>query len=158
MTIDNKTEIYNEYYQKVRNYILSKINNFHEAEDLCSNVFVKVYKNIDKYDSSKSSISTWIFTITRNTLIDYYRAKKIHVELDENIAIKDDDDTIFTDENLEIMADALENLDDRLREIILLHYYKNESLRDIANKMGISYAYIKILHQKALIKLRKYFD
>lgn len=158
MTIDNKTEIYNEYYQKVRNYILSKINNFHEAEDLCSNVFVKVYKNIDKYDSSKSSISTWIFTITRNTLIDYYRAKKIHVELDENIAIKDDDDTILTDENLEIMADALENLDDRLREIILLHYYKNESLRDIANKMGISYAYIKILHQKALIKLRKYFD
>lgn len=157
MTEDRKTEIYNEYYLKVRNYILSKINNFHEAEDLCSNVFVKVYEKLDTYDKSKSSISTWIFTITRNTLIDYYRIRKIHVELDENIIVEDDDNTILTEENLEIMADALENLDDRLRNIILLHYYKGQSLKDIAEKMNISYAYAKILHQKALIKLKKYF-
>ena len=157
MTTDRKTEIYNEYYQKVRNYILSKINNFYEAEDLCSNVFVKVYEKLDTYDESKSSISTWIFTITRNTLIDYYRKRKIHVELDENLIVEEDDETILTEENLEIMADALESLDDRLKELILLHYYKEMTLKEIANKMDISYAYAKILHKKALIKLKKYF-
>lgn len=157
MTTDRKTEIYNEYYQKVRNYILSKINSFHEAEDLCSNVFVKVYEKLDTYDESKSSISTWIFTITRNTLIDYYRKRKIHVELDENLIVEEDDETILTEENLEIMADALESLDDRLKELILLHYYKEMTLKEIANKMDISYAYVKVLHQKALIKLKKYF-
>lgn len=151
-------QVYNEYYLKVRNYILSKINNFYEAQDICSNVFVKVYENLDKFDESKASMSTWIFTITRNTLTDYYRKNKIYEELNENIAIEDEGESICNEENLNIMANALENIDERERDIILMHYYSNMTLKEIAEKMSISYAYVKILHQKALDELKNAFN
>ena len=151
-------QVYNEYYLKVRNYILSKINNFYEAQDICSNVFVKVYENLDKFDESKASMSTWIFTITRNTLTDYYRKNKIYEELNENIAIEDEGESICNEENLNTMANALENIDERERDIILMHYYSNMTLKEIAEKMSISYAYVKILHQKALDELKNAFN
>lgn len=151
-------QVYNEYYLKVRNYILSKINNFYEAQDICSNVFVKVYENLDKFDEKKASMSTWIFTITRNTLTDYYRKNKIYEELNENIAIEDEGKSICNEENLNTMANALENIDERERDIILMHYYSNMTLKEIAEKMSISYAYVKILHQKALDELKSAFN
>ena len=151
-------QVYNEYYLKVRNYILSKINNFYEAQDICSNVFVKVYENLDKFDEKKASMSTWIFTITRNTLTDYYRKNKIYEELNENIAIEDEGESICNEENLNTMANALENIDERERDIILMHYYSNMTLKEIAEKMSISYAYVKILHQKALNELKSAFN
>ena len=151
-------QVYNEYYLKVRNYILSKINNFYEAQDICSNVFVKVYENLDKFDEKKASMSTWIFTITRNTLTDYYRKNKNYEELNENIAIEDEGESICNEENLNTMANALENIDERERDIILMHYYSNMTLKEIAEKMSISYAYVKILHQKALDELKSAFN
>lgn len=157
MTEKEKTKLYEDYHLKVRNFILSKVNNFPLAEDLTSEVFVKVYSNIEKFDSTKSSLSTWIFTITRRHLIDYYRTRKVNVELNENIAIEIDE-SICTEDNLDCLKNGLKNLDQRLKDIIVLHYFKKMTLKDVAIKMGISYAYVKILHAKALISLRKYFN
>lgn len=149
-----KTQIYQDYYLKVRNYILSKINDFPMAEDLCSDVFVKVYEKYDLFDENKSSLSTWIFTITRNTLIDYYRKREVHLELQDNIALEDENDDICTEDNLKQLASALETLNERERKLIVLYYYKDLTLKEIGKQFGISYAYVKILHKKALIKLK----
>ncbi len=64
-------EIYTEYRDKVFSYTRSKVQNYQDAEDLCEDVFVKVFQKLDKYDESKSAISTWIYNITKNTVIDY---------------------------------------------------------------------------------------
>lgn len=159
MTEEFKTQIYQDYSQKVKGYILSKVNDYNLAEDLCSDVFVKVYEKLDTYDEKKASISTWIYTIARNTLIDYYRSKKDEVELNEEIAIpiEDDDDEICTSENLNMLASCLEELNDREKNIILLHYYKGLTLKEISEKMNISYVYAKVLHKKAILSLQKLF-
>ena len=158
MTEEFKTQIYQDYSSKVKGYILSKINNYSLAEDLCSDVFVKVYEKLDTFDEKKASISTWIFTITRNTLIDYYRKNKDTVELKEEIAIPhEEDDSICTEENLEKLANNLETLNTKEKTIILLHYYKGLTLKQIAENMSISYAYAKVLHKKALLELRNTF-
>lgn len=52
------------------------------------------------------------------------------------------------------LADALEQLDVRLRDIILLHYYGEKSLKEIAAAMNMSYPNMKILHKKALNQLK----
>ena len=54
-----------------------------------------------------------------------------------------------------MLADALEMLDIRLRDIIILHYYGGKSLKEIATAMNMSYPNIKILHKKALNQLKK---
>ena len=152
----DKEKIYRDYYEKVFGYILSKINNVQDAEDLSSEVFLKVYAKLDSFDENKASLSTWIYTVTRNTLTDYYRTRKVFAAMPEEI----EDETSVVDEicnaeALENLADALEMLEKRERDIIILHYYSGKTLKEIADKLGISYSYVKILQNKALEKLRK---
>ena len=152
----DKEKIYRDYHDKVYGYIVSKINNPHDAEDLTADVFVKIYAKLDTFDENKASLSTWIYTVTRNTLTDYYRTRKVFSKMPEDA--EDDastEDEVCDAEALENLADALETLEKRERDIIILHYYSGKTLKEIAVKLGISYSYVKILQNKALESLRK---
>lgn len=61
-------------------------------------------------------------------------------------------------EMLETPANALENLEERERDIIILRFYSEKTLKEIASNMGISYAYVKVLQNKILEKLKTYFE
>lgn len=152
-------EIYRVYYRKVYGYVISKIGNTQDAEDLAADVFVKVCEKLDRFDRSKASLSTWIYTITRNTLTDFYRTRRVFSEIPET----QDDGTSFeedicTEESLEILTKALHSLDERGRDIIILHFYEGRTLKEIAQSMGISYAYVRVLKNNALASLRKFFE
>ena len=69
-------QIYAKFKDKVARYIYGKIPNEHDAEDLISDVFVKVFKGLSGFDERKASLSTWIYRITQNAVIDYFRTAK----------------------------------------------------------------------------------
>ena len=148
-------DIYISYHDKVSAYIRGKLDNHHDAEDLVSQVFEKVYGKIHTFDESKASLSTWIYTITRNTVTDYYRNRRIHTSYDEVYELpapeKDRD-------MLDTLADALMILKERERDLIMLHYYKGLTLKEVADKMGMSYINAKVIHKKALSGLRTCFQ
>lgn len=153
-----KTDIYNNYYSKVLGYLKSQVNNTETAEDIASDVFIKVYEKLDSFDESKASLSTWIFTITRNKLTDFYRTRRVFSEVPETYAEPTSlEDDVCNEAELETLADALESIDGRERDIIVFRYYSGMTLKDIAQRMNISYAYVKVLHNRALSNLRKYF-
>ncbi len=155
-TTPSLEEIYTAYYKKVMGYISARIRNRADAEDLCSEVFEKVQRKLDDFDSSKASVSTWVFTITRNTVIDHYRRSKEGAELDENMA--GDfvvDESLLNTESLESLAAALKKLPQELRDIIVLRYYDGKPLTEIAQLMGLSYGAVKLRHQNALVMLKK---
>lgn len=148
---EEKNKIYIDYRQKVTRYVTGKIPNPQDAEDLVSCVFMKVFQKLDTFDESKASLSTWIFTITRNTVYDFYGTRKDFSELPEDIA--DDgkiDENLLNEEMLEQLADALESLDERSRDLIILHYYSGLTLKEIADRMQMSYPNAKVIHKKAL--------
>ena len=158
MTEEQKNELYLNYAGKVRGYFQSRINDPETSEDLCAEVFLKVYEKLDTYDETKASLSTWIFTIARNRLTDFYRTRRVHGEIPETLASGEDiEEDLCRDEMLETLADALETLDERGRDIIILRYYSGMTLKAIAERLGISYAYVKVLHNKALSAMRNYF-
>lgn len=147
--------LYTEYREKVTRYVIGKLGNRDDAEDVVSEVFFKVYEGYPTYHAERASVSTWIYTITRNTVIDYFRTHRRHAELTENIADGGCiDDGILREESLQELAAALRMLDERSRALIVLRYYKKLPLKEIAQRMGISYAYVKILHKRALHNLR----
>ena len=159
ITDTQKAAIYRDYHGKVAGYIRSKINSPQDAEDIAADVFLKVYEKLDSFDESKASLSTWIYTITRNTLTDYYRTRRVFEEVPET---REDDfcveDEICDAEMLETLADALEALDKRERDIIILRFYSGKTLKEIAETMHISYAYVKVLQNKALAALKIFFE
>lgn len=151
-----KEQIYRDYHGKICGYIRSQINSVQDAEDMAADVFVKVFEKLDSFDETKASLSTWIYTITRNTLTDYYRTRKVFSEIPETMVVDSSvEDEVCDAEMLENLAKALETLDERERDIIILRYYSGKTLKEITAQMGISYAYGKVLQNKALEKLRK---
>lgn len=156
MTEPEKERIYLEYRGRVAAYIGGRIRDKHTAEDLVSSVFLKVYSKLDSFDPERASLSTWIFTITRNTVISHYRLTRPAQELDE--AMEDDgpgvEEQLVETESLERLAKALEGLKQKERDLVILHYYERLSLGDIAERMGISYSGAKLIHRRALEQLR----
>ncbi|MDD6488274.1 MAG: sigma-70 family RNA polymerase sigma factor [Clostridia bacterium] len=156
-TTADMEKIYSEYHEKVLHYITQKVPNPHDAEDLVSCVFLKVYQKLETFDGNKASVSTWIYTITRNTVIDFYRTAKAFSEIPETLANDYSvDEKLINEETLEILYSALKRLDERSRDIIILHYYSGITLKEIARRMNMSYANVKVTHNKALNKLKKF--
>ena len=68
-------ELLKRYLKPVYNFLYQMTNNPSVIDDLTQETFVKVWKNLAKYNPEKS-FKTWIFTIARNSAIDYFRKKK----------------------------------------------------------------------------------
>ncbi len=149
-------DLYTEYRKKVLGYVAARVRSRADAEDICSDIFEKIQRKLPDFDPSKASVGTWIFTITRNSVIDFFRRQKPQEELDENIS--DDaevDESLLSRETLSELASALRGLPEELMRIVVLRYYDNKPLTEIASLMGLSYGAIKLRHQNALVLLRR---
>ena len=149
-------QIYLAYRGRVMGYILARVRNKAQAEDLCMDVFEKVQRKLPGFDREKASVSTWIFTITRNTVIDHYRRTRPTEELDETL--RDDtqvDENLLKTESLSELAAALRSLPQEMTDIIVLRYYDGKPLTEIADMMGLSYGAVKLRHRNALMLLRE---
>ena len=148
----NWDSIYQEYSGKVMGYISARVQRRADAEDLCSEVFEKVFRKMEGYDQGKASVGTWIYTITRNTVIDYFRKTRPTAELDENIA--SDGDSLLNNETLSELAQALKKLPQELQDIVVLMYHDGIPMTEVAKMMHLSYGAVKLRHQKALNMMR----
>ena len=153
-------KIYLEYREKVFRYVRGKVTSVTDAEDVTSEIFLKIQTSLDSYDEEKATLSTWIYTITHNAVCNFYRAQsKRALSLDENAlcALTADDKVMAEIENeilKEQLAVALETLTEREQDIIVLYYYHGLPLQDIAIKMGITYTNAKFIKHQAINKLK----
>ncbi len=155
--------VYNEYHSKVLSYVRGKVNNSEDAEDITADVFLKIQKKLEDYDEEKAAVSTWVYTIARNSVIDFYRCNRttdeLPDELSDELASEDEtDSSLLRRETLQELGDALKKLCAEERSIIILHYYDGLSLTEIQKKMGLSYGQVKLRHNSALKEMRKFFS
>ena len=156
----NKTDvmekIYLEYREKVLRYVRKRVNNPTDAEDITSEIFIKIQASLDSYNEEKASLSTWIYTITHNTVCNYYRnLRNAALPLDESLEIASDEEAEIENEILkEQLAIAMEALSECEQDIVVLYYYHDMPLQDISIKIGITYANAKFIKHQALRKLR----
>jgi len=134
-------DIYEEFFPKLYSYIFHRVNDCSIAEDLVSQVFFKALRNLNRYDSKKWQISTWLYTITSNTLIDYYRKDEQceTIEEYENTIIWEDKNSedLDIEFNLEKVSEALKKLPVRTQEIITLRIFEELSFVEIAKIVWI---------------------
>ena len=152
----NWETVYVEYEPKVRAYIQSRIGNPEDVKELCSEVFLNVMSKKEQFSGEPKAISSWIYMITKHTVAGFYRSYRANEEIPEELS--DDTDieaSLYSAEMLDRLADALEQIDEKLRDVIMLHYFGEKTLKEIAAAKGISYPYAKILHKKALGQLKK---
>ena len=146
--------LYDTYRGKVLAYLRGRTDSREDAEDLCQDVFEQILRSFSRYDPAKASVSTWIYQITRFTLIDYLRTKHPNEPLSEELSAADDlEETVIRNDTLRRLAAALNVLERDERDIIILRYYKGYSLTETARLTGIGYGMVKVKHKKALKKI-----
>lgn len=162
-------QIYKDYYQKVTFLVMKKVQDKSVVEDLVSDIFLKIANNLERFDSSKASIGTWVYTVANRYILDYYRTRKVYEAMpsesgaegvmpDTLVDYTEPDSEMLMEEQLEALADAMEHLKQKERDVIILHYYKEMTLKQVAETMRMSYPNAKILHKKALGKLQMYIN
>ena len=145
--IENKdfTGIYNSFHSEILSYVTYKMNNSMVAEDITSEVFVKVYKNLDSYDSSKAQFNTWLYFIANNSIIDYWRKNKntsnvsigdfVDSEGKETFQIESDSESNGEIESKELMNNivkAFEGLKPKYQKVARLLFLEQKKYDEIA--------------------------
>lgn len=151
---NSREDIYNLYYNKVFGYVMNRVHSKADADDITSDVFLKIFSKSDEFDLNRTGASTYVFRVMQTTLTDFYRKNRIiFVSMDE--AADKTAESENTDDELASLNEALAALTDREQSIIILHYYHGLSHKEIAQKMNLSYGNVRQLCHVALNKLRK---
>ncbi len=151
--------IYADYFPRVYNYVLYRVNNHHDADDLSSEIFVKLFTNLNRYHAEKAPLPVWIFSIARNTVIDYYRrGLRLSVPLGAIPETFDSrpgpDAKAISQEIQQHLRSALSCLSEREQEIIALKFWSGLSHREIAGFIGISESHTGVTLFRAMRRLR----
>lgn len=154
------TELYNYYFPRVYNYVHYRVDDFHAADDLTSQIFEKLFSRLKYYRSEKATFSAWLFSIARNTITDYYRSRmRTHfTSLEITAEFIDSEpgpaDIVAFNETQQHLLKALASLNQRERDIIALKFWIGSSNRDIARLVGISESNTGVILFRAMRRLR----
>lgn len=154
----NFGKIYDEYIRKIYDFVYFKTHHKETAEDIVSKVFIKALKNINSVDLQKASLKTWLYTVARNTVIDYYRTKKIDKDIDDvwDLASKGDVlKDIDIKNKIQDIEKYLSSIKSEHRDIIIMRVWQGMSHKEISEVMGKSEASCKMMYGRVIKKLRK---
>jgi RNA polymerase sigma factor (sigma-70 family) len=155
--------LYDEFMPKVFRYIRYRVNDERTTEDLTAAVFEKALVSFARYSSDKAAFSTWIFSIARNTLIDFYRTDKTrqHESLDEAAEMPSREASPQEEAEgkaeQECLRGCVAKLSETDQEIIRLKFAAEFNNRQIAKMLGISESNVGVRLFRAIKKLREDF-
>ncbi len=134
--MDKKTSyIWSHYSNQLRAYIRSRVAEG-DVEDLLQEVFFRIHKNISTLKSDVA-LNSWIYTITKNLINDYYRDSKITIGLDEYHLLEEDKDT-FYDQMTECLKPMITQLPPKYKRAIFLSDIKGIKQAEIARMLNVS--------------------
>ena len=143
MDFDN---IYEEYFDRVYYKVLSVVKNDDDAEDICQETFISVYKNLSKF-REESNIYTWIYRIAINKTYDFFKKRKLEFEINDDVLSLPEDVNFDTKV---ILQEKLKLISDKEREIVILKDIYGYKLKEIAEMKDMNLSTVKSVYYKAL--------
>ncbi|MFB4169605.1 RNA polymerase sigma factor [Virgibacillus sp. JSM 102003] len=152
-----------KYYPNIFSFVYRKMGDKEVAYDLTQEIFIKMIKKIHTY-SSKSTFKGWLYTIAANTCKDYWRSlnfKNLSKQsaLPGNLKSKFNISHILErNEKREEINTAINNLPDYQKEAIILKYFHDLKIKEIAKITGSTIPTVKSRLKQGLGKLAKVLD
>lgn len=143
---------------KVYRYVFFRVDRDRDlAEDLVSEIFLKALEKFETFDSEGSFIA-WVFGITKNHLVDYFRKAKQTVSLDEieNIVPSKLKTGEETDKNMDMghLRAAMKTLSEEKKELIELRYLSEYSFKEIAQIVEKDETAVRVMVHRTLKELK----
>ena len=153
-------ELFGRYQESIRQMYLQRTGgNEPDSNDMLQNTFIKVYLNLDRYNP-EYTFCQWIFTIARNTFIDYTRRKRefmVSIDASDNFSNvcmpasqqpTPEERMIITQHSRELNT-ILDNMAPRYRDVIILRFFNEYSYDEIAEKLNAPIGTVKTLIHRA---------
>ena len=151
--------LYTTYYPRIYNYAFLQLGDIQAAEDLASEVMLKLLESIGKYRFKGPPFSAWVFRIARNKVIDLHRRRKRRGEVDltEPLVAMQISPQTLAERALDRgqLQLALKYLTDEQRQVIVLKFIEGFDNGSVARILRRSEGAVKSLQHRALISLRR---
>lgn len=144
-------ELYNEHKGRVFSTAYRYLGNRADAEDVTQDVFVKVYKNMDRF-RGEAAVSTWIYRITVNTCLDFLRRRKRQA----TVSLEDCVEPSTGPEGFKRLVESMAaKLPEAYRKVFILYDIQGLKHSEIARVLGITEGASKSLLHRARAQLRQ---
>jgi RNA polymerase sigma-70 factor (ECF subfamily) len=149
-------KILNLYKGRIFSYVYRMVRNYHDAEDITFDIFIKCFKSLKSFDRTRS-FSTWLFTIAHNQTMDFFRKNKQEYEyIDEMHEVKDDFIKVYEKKKkIEKIDRAIAKLLPLDRELVILFHKEEYSYQEISEILKIPITTIKTRLHRARKRLRE---
>lgn len=155
------TTLYNTYFERIYRFIFYRVSHKETAEDLTEDVFVKLFKKLKNLEQP-AAFEGWLFQIARNRVIDYYRAKKQLVPLEEVENTLEYETNIVDIVNLKteqiVFIKLLKELSPEQQQVIKLKFLEDIDNNIIAHMMNKTEGAIRVIQHRAIAKLKELID
>jgi RNA polymerase sigma-70 factor (ECF subfamily) len=151
--------LYELFYPKLYNYAYLQLGNVQQAEDLASEVLLRVLESLKGYRFRGVPLAAWVFRIARNCLIDLHRRRQRRPEVDLYEGIPNGHDSPQVMAERAVAQDeirlALRRLTEEQQQVIILKFMQGMDNATVARVLGRSQGAVKSLQHRALVSLRK---
>ncbi len=156
-------ELYLIHFDRIYSYLHMSVGNRHDAEDLTTQVFVKMLESIGKFRWRSAPFSAWLFRIAHNLAMDHFRANKRWQPEEEVPEPDPGDGSAAEEEALEAigrqsMLELIENLSHEQQQVLTLKFVFNFSNAEAATILDKTEGAIKSLQHRALASLQRQLD
>ena len=138
--------LYARYAPDVLRYVASFVHDHHEAEDITQGVFTKLVTAINKYEQREVPFAAWILRVARNAALDHMRARRTIPSEEVRVADAGLAQTSF--DRSRDLRQALEQLPDDQREVLVLRHIVGLSPAEIADAVGRTESSVHGLHHR----------
>lgn len=149
------------YFDRAFGYVFRLVRDRDEAQDITQVAFMKIHRAVHTLDPDRDP-TPWVFTVVSNAVRDFWRSKRHRQSrLDQSIektVIADGqtaEDELDAREAARVLEQALGELSEKLRSVILLRDYEGLSYAEIAEALGIGEGTARKRHSRALGELRE---
>ena len=154
--------LYDHYMTPIYRFIALKVGTRQEAEDLAHEVFISAWQKLPTYQAQGFPFSSWLYKIARNRVIDYYRTKKTHLSIDDEIATNEDmfgvqseiDEALDMGLDIAAVKEAMQQLTGEQREVVQLRFLDELSPAEIAKVLDKREGTVRIIQHRAIQKLK----
>ncbi|AYQ32502.1 MULTISPECIES: RNA polymerase sigma factor [Runella] len=150
--------LYDNYSDALYGVILKVVRTEETAQDLLQEIFVKIWKNIAQYDSSKGRLFTWMLNIARNTSIDYLRVNRLEIQdIDTAVYTVEQGQSIYEEINNNELKEVVSQLKPEQQTLIEMVYWGGYTHEEAAQRLDMPLGTVKTRVRSALRDLRKFF-
>jgi RNA polymerase sigma-70 factor (ECF subfamily) len=149
------TKVFDTFSSVLYKYIVYRVKDKHLANDLLQEVFIHFYKNQDKI-ISKEKIKSWLYTVAKNTIIDYYRKQNNNEIISDTIEyFEEKKEDSFQIEFSNCVNHFMTTISPTYKEVLRLYEYQELSAKEISQQLNISIATVKSKIQRGRKKLKE---